>query len=156
MPQNKQTVNVNPNTLLIVGGLGLAYFGFINPILKKIGVKTGEEDREKNKQLETAEKGKAFNADYWKTAPRPKLLFGASPSAKQVAKEIKDSFGFFNDDEDRIFAAIKRCRTKTMVSQLASAYRDEYKADLYNTLKSNLSDDELFTIVKYTNSLPDR
>ena len=147
---------INPNTLLVVGGLGIAYFGLINPILKKLGIKKGSEEQAADTAIKTAEKGRAFDPDYWKIAPRPKLIFGSKPTAAQVAKEIKDSFGFINDDETRIYAAIKRCRTKTMCSQLTSAYRDLYKADLFNTLKDKLSEKELFTIVQYTNNLPDR
>ena len=147
---------INPNTLLIVGGLGIAYFGFINPILKKLGVKKDADALAKDEALKKAETSAAFSPDYWKVAARPKLIFGASPSAAQVAKEIKDSFGVFNDDESRIYAAVKRARTKTMFSQIVSAYRDLYKADLYSVLKDKLSENELFVIVKYVNGLPDR
>ena len=148
--------DVNPNTLLIVGGLGLAYFGFLNPLLKKLGLKKDTEEIEKEQSIIKAEKDAAFSPDYWKVAPRPKTIFGASPSAAQIAKEIKDSWGTFNDDETRIFAAVKRARTKTMFSQLVSAYRDLYKADLYNVFKDKLSESEFFTIVKYVKDLPDR
>lgn len=147
---------INPNTLLVIGGLGIAYFGLINPILKKLGIKKSSEEQAKEEAIKKADIDSAFNPDYWKIAPRPKLIFGASPTAATVAKEINSAFGYFNDDEERIYAAVKRARTKTMFSQVVSAYRDLYKADLYNTLKSKLSENEFFVIVKYVTALPDK
>lgn len=147
---------INPNTLLVVGGLGIAYFGFINPILKKLGIKKDAEEQAKEVAIKKADTDNAFNPDYWKVAARPKLIFGASPTAAMVAKEINNAFGYFNDDEERIYAAVKRARTKTMFSQIVSAYRDLYKADLYNTLKSKLSENEFYIVVKYVSALPDK
>lgn len=147
---------INPNTLLVIGGLGIAYFGLINPILKKLGLKKGAEEQAKEQAIKKADVDNAFNPDYWKIAARPKTIFGASPTAATVAKEIYSSFGFFNDDEARIYAAVKRARSKTMFSQVVSAYRDLYKADLYNTFKNKLSDNEFFIIVKYVTALPDK
>ena len=151
-----KTKEVNPNVLLIIGGLGLAYFGVFNPLLKKLGIKKDAEEIAKEEAIKQADIDNAFNPDYWKLAARPKLIFGANPSAAAIAKEIYNSFGFFNDNEPRIYAAVKRARTKTMFSQIVSAYRDLYKADLYNILKSKLSENEFFVVVKYVTALPNK
>ena len=147
---------VNYNLLLIVAGLGVAYFGVLNPILKKLGIKQSAEDAEAEKEIKAAETDKAFNADYWRIAPKPKTIFGATPSAQQVAQAIYKAFGLFNDNEAAIYSAVKRARTKTMFSQIVSAYRDLYRQDLYTVLKDKLSAKEFSIIVKYVINLPDR
>jgi len=95
---------------------------------------------------------KPFNYNYLdevKVWLSPKKIKQLSPSkALEYARELKNAKGFFNDNEDivkTIFA--KRLRDKTQVSSLSRAFYATYNKDLWQYLRSFLSDTELKTLV---------
>jgi len=90
----------------------------------------------------------AFRTD--KTTPAvPKTYF------VDAARDIRDSFGVFNDDEAKITRSIKKALTKQEVNLIARSYSALYKKDLFFDLNDKLNLKELAPIYKYINELPD-
>ncbi len=57
-----------------------------------------------------------------------------------LAKQIKDSWGLWNDDEASIFSVFHdKIKTLSQVSQLAKTYSNLYNKNLLMVLKQNLS-----------------
>lgn len=73
----------------------------------------------------------------------------------QSAKDIKASFGFFNDNETKILNAFKRAVTKPEINLLSRLYSALYKKDLMYDIKDNLNAKEILPIAKYINGLPE-
>lgn len=134
---------------LIGGGIALAYFGVLNPLLKFLGIKKDEEDI----IIEKAENTAAWDTNFWKE-PGIKKTILTNAGAEGFAKMIYQAFGFFNDSEEQIFAVFNKMKTQAQVSQLADKYFQLYKVDLYYELKDRLSDNEFATIIKIVNKLP--
>jgi len=72
-----------------------------------------------------------------------------------AARDIKESFGIFNDDEARIIRSIKKALTKQEVNLIARAYSALYKKDLFFDLKDRLNKKELQPAFSYILSLPE-
>jgi len=89
----------------------------------------------------------AFRTD--KTSPSvPKTFF------VDAARDIKESFGVFNDDEARIIRSIKRAKTQTEVNIIARSYSALFRKDLFFDLNNKLNKTELAPIYTYILKLP--
>jgi len=82
--------------------------------------------------------------------PVPKTYF------VDAARDIKESFGIFNDDEARITRSMKKALTKAEVNLIARAYSALYKKDLFFELNSRLNKKELQPIYSYILALPEQ
>ena len=72
----------------------------------------------------------------------------APPKALEYARSLKQAKGIFNDDEARVKSIFaKRLQDKTQVSSIARAFYATYSEDLWQHLRSFLSDNELKTLV---------
>lgn len=141
-------------------------------LLKKIGLITTKtkEDKEAEKIAgETKVKvsvqlAKQFNnvidfknsnlwdVNLWKKQSTSTML--TSASAKLIAKNIKNAFGFLNDNEEQIYAAFRTMKNKYNVSQVSDAYRILFNEDLAGSLVEKLNDYELSNIWDIVNSKP--
>jgi len=79
----------------------------------------------------------------------PKKVKQLSPSkAMEYARSLKQAKGFFNDDEAVVKSIFtKQLQDKTQVSSVARAFYATYSKDLWQHLRSFLSDTELKTLV---------
>ncbi len=77
-------------------------------------------------------------------------------SAKAYAKDIRDSWGVFDDDEDKIKGVFRALKDQVQVSQVAFQYyqASTEKINLIDDLKSRLSKDEVGEILEITKKLP--
>ncbi len=57
--------------------------------------------------------------------------------AKEIAEKIKDSFGFFNDDEEEIYSQLRRLPNKRHVSQVASYYDGDLLGDILDSFNNS-------------------
>ena len=76
--------------------------------------------------------------------------------ARDLAAEIYEAYGLFNDDESQVEAVFKNLKDKLQVSQLADAFYQKYKKrDMYAYLKSFLDADEMEKYVhQFVQGLP--
>lgn len=78
-------------------------------------------------------------------------------SAKSFAKDIRDSWGVFDDDEDKIKSVFRALKDHVQVSQVAYQYYHDPKGDkinLIDDLKGRLSPEEVGEILAITKKLP--
>ncbi|PCJ55959.1 MAG: hypothetical protein COA79_20330 [Planctomycetota bacterium] len=74
--------------------------------------------------------------------------------AKVLVKDIYDAFGFFNDDEEQIYGAVRNARTKLDLSRVAYWYYKEHKKDLHAELQAKLGEDEYKKVAAIVEKLP--
>lgn len=102
----------------------------------------------------------AFDIRYWenigKKIKKPMYMLTVA-SAKSYAKDIRDSWGVFDDDEDKIKSVFRAMKDQVQVSQLAFQYYNDPKGgkiNLIDDLKSRLSKDEVGEVLAIVKKLP--
>ncbi len=78
-------------------------------------------------------------------------------SAKTYAKDIRDSWGVFDDDEDKIYSVFRALKDQVQVSQVAYQYYIDPKSNkinLIDDLKSRLSKDEVGQVLEIVKKMP--
>lgn len=121
-------------------------------LLFKWGLFTRKEKRIERDIDEIVKKKNFFNPNLWKTASSSILL--PVQSAKNIASIIEDSWGWFNDDEDKIYGAFRSLKNKIQVSQVSFYYLSMFGEDLESRLIEGLSKAELKTIFDIIDRLP--
>ena len=136
------------NYILPVGGLLLVYL-----VAKRFGLV-------KDTQAEATQQGQLFK-DYFSPNYLAQLLkqggktmLLTTPGADYIATEIYKSKGIFNDDEGKLYSAIKSFRYKSQVSQVAKVFAAKYQKDLAQYLQTFLNANELNNVYSYTDKLP--
>jgi len=144
--------------VIILGalGIGVLYFGLLNPLLHFLGVKTGADTVTLDQQASNP--GSFWQPSFWRNTTNPMLLTRAS--AEALAREIYNASGYWNDDEDKIKAIFKSLNFQTQVSFLADVFNQLYGADLLSWLRGGIwpqdrfSDADISEITKYLLKLP--
>ena len=157
MAQKSNFSSINPN-LVLLALLGVGAYFASNSILQALGIKKSKEEKESEKILEQQE----TKINIWQGTEAVKRAAGANStikllsysSAASKADGIQDSFSFYNDNEERIYAIFRDLNAQTQVASLVDQYRLRHKADLLNALKSNLSTTEVNEITKIINQKP--
>jgi hypothetical protein len=148
--------------ILYAGGIALAYFGVLRPILNKLGITNSATNRIVTNQSNLPNNVNPFSPIFYKKAPVGSLLLKTS-IAQSLAKRLHDAMGFFVDDEATVFAVFRSLKTQTQVSILSEVFTNMYKTDMLEYLKkgsnnynpaSGLNEDELNTVISIVNGLP--
>lgn len=102
----------------------------------------------------------AFDIRYWenvgKKIKKPMYMLTVA-SSKSYAKDIRDSWGVFDDDEDKIKSVFRALKDQVQVSQVAFQYYNDPKGDkinLIDDLKSRLSKEEVGEVLEIVKKLP--
>jgi predicted negative regulator of RcsB-dependent stress response len=102
----------------------------------------------------------AFDIRYWenigKKIKKPIYMLTVA-SSKSYAKDIRDSWGVFDDDEAKIKSVFRAMKDQVQVSQIAFQYYNDPKGDkinLIDDLKSRLSKDEVGEVLEIVKKLP--
>lgn len=154
--------------LLYAGGGLLAYYGFIRPILNKLGIVKTAQDIATQQAINNAlssSNDNPFSPNYWKDMSKRygKLKVWTAASNTSRAKQIFDAMGYFTDDEPAIYKVFKELPTKVHVSYFAEKFAAIYKQDLFSFLKqgkgqmpeAGLNDKELQTILDIVAQKPE-
>jgi hypothetical protein len=101
----------------------------------------------------------AFDIRYWETVGKKlskPLYMLTVASAKAFAKDIKDAWGVFDDDENKIYSVFRALKDQVQVSQVAFQYyaTSTDKINLIDDLKSRLSKDEVGQVLEIVKKLP--
>lgn len=119
--------------LLITKGIG--------SIGRLIGFNNSQEDKEENQAIKQMTLSDAFKPTFWKEFPAIYLM--PMSRAQTLARQVEQSWGYFNDDEAQIVDALRQASSQVQISQIAGAYSQLFKEDLLSTLKGGLSDSEM-------------
>jgi len=143
-------------------------FGSIGKVLRGFTDGLGLTDSEETKAFnaavskakeDAAKVGSPWNVNFYKQAPEGARLLTVS-SADNLAKQLWDAHGFFDDNEAAAVGAIKELKAKSQLSFLCERFMMKYKQDLFTWLTKWLTpyigtpDEELKIITDYVNSLP--
>lgn len=153
-----QASKIDYNLIFKAGIAVGVYFLVIKPLTEKLGLKASSAEKEAEKILKQQE----TKINIWQGTEAVKRAAGPNStikllsysSAASKADGIQDSFSFYNDDEERIYAIFRDLNAQTQVASLVDQYRLRHKADLLNALKSNLSTIEINEITKIINQKP--
>lgn len=101
----------------------------------------------------------AFDIRYWETIGKKigkPMYMLTTASAKAFAKDIKDSWGILDDDENKIYGVFRALKDHVQVSQVAYQYYNfsTDKINLIDDLKSRLSTDEVGQVLAIVKALP--
>ena len=101
----------------------------------------------------------AFDMRYWQNIGmkvKKPLFFLKVESAKEYAKDIRSSWGWVDDDEDKIKSVFRALKDQVQVSQVAYWYYQgsTEKINLIDDLKSRLSKEEVGEIMGIVKKLP--
>ena len=140
--------------LLLIAGLAVGGFFVVKSLLQKLNIVDDPQERALTEKAKKDLKEQERILNIWagttnlsKTLPKnKKAQVLTKVGSESYAKQIKDAFGVFNDDEDKVFAVFRNIRFQTQVASLVDAYNRLYRKDLLNELKSRLSEKEFNTI----------
>jgi len=151
-------VNISTTDVLLIGG-GLIAFTAIKRLLISAGLAAGAGTRKVTEEITDPN-------SYWKPPyyKRKGGLIIRRAVAEQLSKQIHNAFGIFQDDYNVIMAAFSQIKTKSGISFLADVFQQIYKEDLLTFLTNGggilpwdgLSDNQLNSLLTFTNKLPDK
>jgi hypothetical protein len=134
--------------VLPVGAVVLLYL-----VAKRFGlIKDTQTQRTQEEQLFKNYFSPTYLRQLLQMPGRTQLMTAAD--MQKIAKDLYDSRGFFNDDESKLYGAIKRFRFKSQISQVADHFQKRYNKDLAFYLSTFLNQDELQKVYNFTDSLP--
>ena len=145
--------------LIFKAGIAVGvYFLIIKPLTEKLGLKASSEEKEAEKILEKQE----TKINIWQGVEAVKRAAGANSNiillnytgAADKADNIYNSFSFYNDDEERIFASFRSLNAQTQVASIVDQYKIRHNGDLLTKLKSSLSSSEFAELTKIINQKP--
>lgn len=94
---------------------------------------------------------KKFPSKIWDVSKQEKI---DRPKFLELAKDILDAKGYFNDDEDKLYNVFKTIQTQFQLSLLSRVFSTYYKKDLLEYLKSILNADEIAPILNQVKNYP--
>ena len=157
--KNSGTIfGLSTSEALVVGVGAVAGVLVVKSIIDKTGNLLGSNDSANNNAGIT---GKAWDPNFYKTAPGGTLILSAS-DALALAQKIHSYSGLFFDSPGVVFDALKSARSKADVSRIAEAFSGYYNYDLYQYLldgggflpADGLSNTNLSKVNAYVNGLP--
>jgi len=83
-----------------------------------------------------------------------KVLVLSESAAQKNALDIKNAWGFWDDDETKIYHVFRKLKDKVQVSQVAAAYAGMGEGNLIDILKSKLWESELKKVMHIVGGLP--
>lgn len=141
---------------------GYAFWKFAAaPLLENTGLKDSKEDVTRQK-VETQTGNKDYwRGSWWRLPPSQlpvkgvKSLIVLKPSigASYIQNLYSAMYGP-GTNEEKIYGIFRQLKYKAQVSHLVSMYFDKYKIDLYQQLRSELSDAEMNIVLQITEKLP--
>lgn len=153
----------------VVGGL---YLFIANPLLKKMGIIKGDEDRKVEKEI--ANPGSAFSPNFWKTGPAGTLII-TEAAVQHLIDTILNSvnqapiwmprgsalwLAFMKDNFNQCLNAFKQLKTQSQVSYLSDKFQQRKNQDILTWLRGEVwpsdrfSNEEISVIIDYVKKLP--
>lgn len=157
----KSVGKIDLDTAIVIGGGAVLFFGF--DVVKKLFENIGfwKSPGEKSYDEEANNPYSFWSPRFWEQGGDGTLLL-THAKCTWLYDEIYDSFGFWDDDESRIYAAFKTLKTQSQLSYFSYWVAINKGTDLLDWLLAtktgpvgdHLSADEIKVITDYFNKLP--
>jgi hypothetical protein len=124
--------------------------------LQKLGITKSEKEEEQEKTVEKLGQMNYWKPSYYKDLQKkhPRKVALSNPNTVEAySKLFYDASGVFNDDEEKVFGALRSMKYASQLSQVSERFFQMYKKDLYNYLQSFMSEKELFTVAQIVSKL---
>jgi len=141
---------------------GYAFWKFAAaPLLEGTGLKDSKEDVTRQK-VETQQGNKDYWRGSWFRLPPSQLpikdvkglvLLNGANTANYIGQLYSAMYGP-GTNEEKVYGVFRQLKYKSQVSWLVYSYYQKYKLDLYQQLRSELSDSEMNTVLQITEKLP--
>ena len=151
----------NNNTVKYValGAGALILFPAVREIMEQLGFWQSKESKDFDNNQNNPYS--YWNPLFWTQGPENTLLI-TEAGCQWLYNEIYNSFGVFDDDEGRIYAAFKSLKTQSQLSYFSYWCREKKGVDLLDWLKGgnygpvgdHLSTSEIAYITEYFKKLP--
>lgn len=113
-------------------------------------------DPTERQNLQKLENQNYFDPDYYKQFLSKGTVYVLTEDrSRQYSKIIYDAMGFFNDDENAVYAVFEQLTTKCQVSWLSKKFFEYYNISLLEYLRSYFNDSEMAKVAAIINKLPD-
>lgn len=83
-----------------------------------------------------------FSPNYYKQFQEGEAIFQSTGNVLQWANEFNNSFGYFNDDEDKAYGVLRSIPDGVALSQVSEKYNNKFGEDLESKLKSFDKDEQ--------------
>jgi hypothetical protein len=125
--------------VLIIGIVGIAYFGVARPIMCKVGVMECRDERRRKKVEKQIREFKGFDPNFYKAT---QLTIGHD-LAKKYADDLKDSYGgiFTNDDEEKVYSILQSFKNKHNASLVSKYYVMRHNKALVDDVLDHMGSD---------------
>ena len=151
-------IKISTTDVLLIGG-GLLAFTAVKRILIAAGIAAGQGTQAASQLI--TDPNSYFKPSYYKRTGGSLIR---RADAERYARQIHSAFGIFQDDFNAIVAVFNRMPSKAAISFLADVFSQIYKEDLLTFLTNGggllpwdgLSDNQLKTLIAFTNKLPNR
>jgi hypothetical protein len=150
----------NDNTgILVLAGMTLFFYNEI--FGKSEADKKAEADE---KKIEATLETNPFDYEHFKAKVPSDLIkskkfritsVNAGVTMRQAAKDIKNGWKFFDDDESQVINAFRQAKTKGDIALISKYYSFDFKQDLLYDLKTKMSKSERGNIYNFVNKLPE-
>jgi hypothetical protein len=123
---------------------------------KKSAEFIGELDAKLNPTTTGIDNDDALNQNYHEHSDESNRL--DKDAALELARNIYYAWGqswWEDDKEKQVYSALRNLENKTQLSQVASAYYDQYKVGLREDIKDRMSDSEVSQVMEIINQLKD-
>ena len=134
----KKLNSINPNIILALGGIAILYFGG-RKILQALNIVSDKEDKT---ALNLGKENYWNYTEFLEKAPKDTIIL-SSEKGYQYANDIYNSYGWINDDEEKLYGVFRNLKTKSQISSLCYWFNKKYNKDLYSFISSFLSSGEL-------------
>ena len=129
---------------VVILGLGFTYFAVARPLLCKFNVIECKRSRKEDNLEIDIITSNAFNPDY----ATSNMLTITFDRAKQLADQIYDSFGIFNDDEEAIYGAIQSAGSIANLSLVSRMYQARHGDSLGAEIANSLNTEEMNKVIQ--------
>jgi len=157
----KKVGKIDMSTLLLIGAGGAMLLGFdtIKKLMESIGLWKSKDEKDFDEN--TSNPDSMWSPLFW-TKGGTNTLILTNSFCNWLYDEIYDSFGVFNDDEARIYAAFKQLKTQSQLSYFSYWVQQNKGTDLlewliggkYGPVGDHLSVSEIKVITDYVSKLP--
>ena len=127
---------INLLYLLIGAVIGTVYLA--KKGLCKIGLAECATDRRAKRTLKKLQGLEAFNPNYYQNT---KLTI-SHQGAKIKADELESAFGFFNDDEEKVYRVLQSIKTPHDMSLVSKYYSIRHDSSVVDSLSYYLDDED--------------
>lgn len=145
--------------ILILTG-GIIGFSLIKKILESLGIWNSQDTKDLDNASTNPDSW--WNPNFWKTKPSniPFTNPITETTGRELAAQVYNSFGPFNDDEERAISVFKLLPSQAAGSFLSEIFANQYGQDMLTFLRGGpwpqdrLSDSDVNTINNFVKNLP--